>query len=51
MPCTEADYTFLRQFILNGSENILDPSRNGLFDARLYRLLQAQGMSGLDELV
>ncbi len=51
MPCSETDYTFLRQFILRGSENILDPSRNDLFDARLYRLLQTQGMEGLDELV
>jgi chemotaxis protein methyltransferase CheR len=51
MPRTEADYRFLRQFILDRSENILDPSRDSLFDARLYRLLQAQGMSGLDELV
>jgi chemotaxis protein methyltransferase CheR len=51
MPCTEDDYAFLRQFILDRSENIVDPSRNSLFDARLYRLLQAEGMAGLDELV
>jgi chemotaxis protein methyltransferase CheR len=51
MPCTEADYAFLRQFILDRSENIVDPSRNSLFDARLYRLLKAQGISDLDELV
>ncbi len=51
MPCTEADYTFLRQFIMDRSANVLDPSRNDLFDARLYRLLQTRGMAGLDELV
>jgi chemotaxis protein methyltransferase CheR len=51
MPCTEADYAFLRQFILSRSENVLDPSRDYLFEARLYRLLQSRGMAGLDDLV
>jgi len=48
---TEADYTFLRHFILTRSKNTLDSSRDDLFDARLYRLLQIHGMAGLDELV
>ncbi len=51
MPASEADYAFLRQFILSRSENSLDPSRDDLFDARLYRLLQTNGMAGIDELV
>jgi chemotaxis protein methyltransferase CheR len=51
VPGTEDDYAFLRQFILARSENALDPSRSELFDARLYRLLQTQGMTGIDELV
>ena len=51
MPCTEADYAFLRQFILSRSENVLDPSRDYLFEARLYRLLLSRNMSGLNELV
>jgi chemotaxis protein methyltransferase CheR len=51
MPNTEADYTFLRQFILRRSENTLDQLPDDLFDARLYRLLQTQGMAGIDELV
>jgi chemotaxis protein methyltransferase CheR len=51
MPGTEADYAFLRHFILSRSENMLDSSRDDLFDARLYRLLQVHGMAGLDELV
>jgi chemotaxis protein methyltransferase CheR len=51
MPATESDYVFLRQFILGRSENVLDPARNDLFDARLYRLLQTLDMAGLDELV
>jgi hypothetical protein len=51
MPCTEAHYTFLRHFILSRSENTIDLSRDDLFDARLYRLLQVHGMKSLDELV
>lgn len=51
MPATASDYSFLREFILARSENILDPSRDDLFEARLYRLLQTRGMAGLDELV
>ena len=51
MPCTAEDYVFLRQFILSRSGNVLDPSRDHLFEARLYRLLQFSGMTGLDELV
>lgn len=51
MPCNETAYAFLRQFILRRSENLIDPSRNDLFEARLYRLLQTQGMTDLDELV
>jgi chemotaxis protein methyltransferase CheR len=48
---SEADYAFLRQFILRHSENILDPSRDNLFEARLYSLLQRHGMNGLGDLV
>jgi chemotaxis protein methyltransferase CheR len=51
MPCSEADYSFLRQFVFERSQNILDPLRNDLFDARLYRLLRERKMAGLDELV
>src|SRR5215472_13589405 len=51
MPATASDYTFLREFILSRSENILDPSRDDLFEARLYRLMQSHNMTGLDELV
>lgn len=51
MPATASDYSFLREFILARSENILDPSRDDLFEARLYRVMQSRGMTGLDELV
>lgn len=51
MPCSSADYIFLRQFILTRSENVLAPERDDLFDARLYRVMQARGFTELGELV
>ncbi|HLH33158.1 MAG TPA: protein-glutamate O-methyltransferase CheR [Alloacidobacterium sp.] len=51
MPAVETDYAFLRQFILERSENVLDPSRDDIFDARLYGLMQMHGITGIDELV
>ena len=46
-----ADYGYLRQLVFDLSHNVLDPSRDYLFDARLSRLLRNQGMSKVDELV
>ncbi|HZB87947.1 MAG TPA: protein-glutamate O-methyltransferase CheR [Terracidiphilus sp.] len=46
-----ADYGFLRDLVLRLSQNVLDPSRDYLFDTRLTRLLRTQGMSQLEELV
>src|SRR5208283_1384704 len=46
-----ADYAFLRQLVFALSQNVLDPSRDYLFETRLTRLLRNQGMSRLDELV
>jgi chemotaxis protein methyltransferase CheR len=46
-----ADYTYLRQLVFSLSQNVLDPSRDYLFDTRLSRVLRNQGMSRLDELV
>lgn len=51
MLCSETDYAFLRQFILSRSENVLDASRDDLFDARLYRVMHARGLAGLGALV
>jgi len=45
------DYGYLRQLVFGLSQNVLDPSRDYLFDTRLTRLLRNQGMSQLDELV
>jgi chemotaxis protein methyltransferase CheR len=45
------DYEFLRRVVLGCSQNVLDPSRDYLFDSRLARLLRNHGMTGLDQLV
>ena len=46
-----SDYGYLRQLVFGLSHNVLDPSRDYLFDTRLNKLLRNQGMSRLDELV
>ena len=45
------DYGYLRQLVFGLSQNVLDPSRDYLFDTRLTKLLRNQGMTHLDELV
>ena len=48
---TNVDYGYLRQVVYGLSQNVLDPSRDYLFDTRLAKLLRNQGMSHLEELV
>lgn len=48
---TSVDYGYLRQVVYGLSQNVLDPSRDYLFDTRLAKLLRNQGMSHLEELV
>ncbi len=48
---TAADYSYLRQLVFEFSQNVLDPSRDYLFEARLSRLLRNQGMTQMEELV
>jgi chemotaxis protein methyltransferase CheR len=50
-PGASADYNYLRQLIFGLSQNVLDPSRDYLFDVRLSKLLRYQGMTRVDELV
>ncbi len=45
------DYDYLRQIVFDVSQNVLDASRDYLFDARLTKLLRNQGMVHLGELV
>jgi chemotaxis protein methyltransferase CheR len=48
---SSTDYGYLRQLVFGLSQNVLDPSRDYLFDTRLTKLLRNQGMSQLEELV
>lgn len=45
------DYTYLRQLVLRRSHNVLDPSRDFLFETRLARLVRNNGSGDLHELV
>jgi chemotaxis protein methyltransferase CheR len=49
--CAARDYAFLRCIVQTYSNNVLDPSRDSIFDARLACLVRAQGMGSLDELI
>jgi chemotaxis protein methyltransferase CheR len=48
---SSVDYGYLRQLVFGLSLNVLDPSRDYLFDTRLTKLLRNQGMTQLEELV
>jgi hypothetical protein len=48
---SSVDYGYLRKLVFGLSQNVLDPSRDYLFDTRLTRLLRNQGMTRLEELV
>ena len=48
---SSVDYGYLRQLVFGLSQNVLDPSRDYLFETRLTKLLLNQGMSHLEELV
>jgi chemotaxis protein methyltransferase CheR len=45
------DYGYLRQLVFGLSQNVLDASRDYLFETRLTKLLRTHGMSRLEELV
>ncbi len=46
-----ADYSYLRQLVFNLSQNVLDSSRDYLFDTRLTKILRNQGIGQIAELV
>jgi len=46
-----SDYGYLRELVFSLSQNVLDPSRDYLFETRLTGLLRNQGMNRVDELV
>jgi chemotaxis protein methyltransferase CheR len=45
------DYAFLRQLVYDKSQNVLDPSRDYLFETRLTKLMRSHGLTHLEELV
>jgi chemotaxis protein methyltransferase CheR len=48
---SSVDYGYLRQLVFGLSQNVMDPSRDYLFDTRLTKILRSQGMTQLEELV
>ncbi len=46
-----ADYGYLRELVYGLTRNVLDSSRDYLFETRLSKLLRNQGMNRLEELV
>jgi chemotaxis protein methyltransferase CheR len=46
-----AGYTFLRELVFSYSQNVLDPSRDYLFETRLSRVLRNEGLNSIQELV
>ena len=48
---TSVDYGYLRQLVFGLSQNVLDPSRDYLFETRLSKLLRNQGLAHLEELI
>lgn len=47
----QADFNYLREVVSSLSHNVLDPSRDYLFETRLARLLRNRDMSHIRELV
>jgi chemotaxis protein methyltransferase CheR len=45
------DYSYLRQIVFNQSQNVLDPSRDYLFETRLTKLLRNRGLTHMEELI
>jgi len=45
------DFAYLREIVFRLSQNVLDPSRDYLFETRLSKLLRNEGMAHLGELV
>jgi chemotaxis protein methyltransferase CheR len=50
-PIAGPEYGYLRELVFGVSQNVLDASRDYLFDTRLTKILRNQGMTRLDELV
>jgi len=51
MPGSDTDFAYLRTVVLEESANVLDPSRDYLFESRLRPLLRATGLKTIEKLV
>ncbi|MEO6910975.1 MAG: protein-glutamate O-methyltransferase CheR, partial [Edaphobacter sp.] len=51
MGCSDSDYAYLRELVLEQSANRIDPSRNALFDTRLKPIARLAGAKGLKDFV
>jgi chemotaxis protein methyltransferase CheR len=51
MPAIVTDYAYLRELVYSHSHNVLEPSHDYLFDARLAQILRRCGLTSLHELV
>jgi chemotaxis protein methyltransferase CheR len=51
MSCSDTDYAYLRDLVLTESANLIDPSRNGLFETRLKPMAKRAGASTLEDFV
>lgn len=51
MACSDSDYTYLRELVLAQSANLIDPSRNALFETRLTPIARQAGAPDVEALV
>ena len=51
MGCSDSDYAYLRELVLEQSANRIDPSRNALFDTRLKPIARLAGAANLKDFV
>ena len=51
MASSDSDYAYLRDLVLSQSANLIDPSRNTLFETRLNSLVRGAGAADLHGLV
>jgi chemotaxis protein methyltransferase CheR len=51
MACSDSDYEYLRGVVMAQSANLIDPSRNTLFDTRLTPIARLSGAVNLEDFV
>ena len=51
MPCSDSDYAYLRELVLTQSANLIEPSRNALFETRLTPIARLAGAENLKDFV